>query len=145
MRDVPRPVVEYPARLLAAHRRRIGTRQGTPRAGAVSPGGAGAELIPCSAVRAPPDPGGGHRAGHRPPLPARGQRRLSMAMLMSPLVAIECLHRWPCQVMVDLLVVRVRACRMRKDSPSVTTTVAWRRSRSSKLVAVTCSGRKRPH
>ena len=37
-----------------------------------------------------------------------------------------------------------RASRMRNDSPSVTTTWQWCRSRSSMLTAVVCSGRKRP-
>jgi len=39
----------------------------------------------------------------------------------------------------------LRACRMRNDSPSVTTTMLWCSSRSSRLTAVVCSGRKRPH
>jgi hypothetical protein len=56
---------------------------------------------------------------------------------MSPPVAVSGHGRF--------LLVRVRASRMRKDSPSVTTTVAWCRSLSSRLVAVTCSGRNRPH
>ena len=34
---------------------------------------------------------------------------------------------------------------MRNDSPSVTTTTLWWSSRSSRLTAVVCSGRKRPH
>ena len=37
-----------------------------------------------------------------------------------------------------------RASRMRWESPSVTTTFAWCRSRSSRLTAVVCSGRNRP-
>ena len=37
-----------------------------------------------------------------------------------------------------------RASFMRNDSPSVTTTAAWWSSRSSRLTAVVCSGRKRP-
>jgi hypothetical protein len=44
-----------------------------------------------------------------------------------------------------LRLVRVQASRMRNDSPSATTTLAWCSSRSSRLVAVTCSGRNRPH
>lgn len=56
---------------------------------------------------------------------------------MSPPLAISGHDRF--------LPVRVWASRMRKDSPSVTTTVAWCNSRSSRLVAVTCSGRNRPH
>jgi hypothetical protein len=39
----------------------------------------------------------------------------------------------------------LRACRIRNDSPSVTTTMLWCSSRSSRLAAVVCSGRKRPH
>ena len=37
-----------------------------------------------------------------------------------------------------------RASFMRNDSPSVITTTAWCSSRSSRLTAVVCSGRKRP-
>lgn len=40
---------------------------------------------------------------------------------------------------------RVRASRMRNDSPAVTTIVAWCSRRSSKEAAVVASGRKRPH
>ena len=37
------------------------------------------------------------------------------------------------------------AWRMRNDSPSVMTTLAWCNSRSRMLAAVVCSGRNRPH
>ena len=68
-----------------------------------------------------------------------------MARLLSPLVA-NCMSP---PLAVDQCLVRrspprVRASRMRKDSPSVTTTMLWCRRRPRRLTAVVCSGRNRP-
>jgi hypothetical protein len=72
---------------------------------------------------------------------------LSMAKLQSPLVATKSprpsgdAQRY----FLVLLPPLARASLMRNDSPSVTTTTLWCNRRSSRITAVVCSGRKRPH
>jgi hypothetical protein len=70
---------------------------------------------------------------------------LSTARLKSPLVAMKSPHPGTDQRAAGRPPPRARASFMRNDSPSVTTTVAWCSSRSSRETAVVCSGRKRPH
>ncbi len=55
--DVPRPVVDHLARLLAAHRRRIGTPTGSRALGCFRQAAAGAALVPRARLCALPDPG----------------------------------------------------------------------------------------
>ncbi len=71
---------------------------------------------------------------------------LSMAKLQSPLVATRSPHPSGAdQLFVGLVRPPLaRASFIRNDSPSVATTTLWWRSRSSRLTAVVCSGRKRP-
>ncbi|MFE0632655.1 IS5/IS1182 family transposase [Streptomyces sp. NPDC058864] len=59
MLDVPRHVVDQLSRLLAGHRRRIGTPKGSRALGPSAPGGVGAALVPRTRLRALPGPGSG--------------------------------------------------------------------------------------